>query len=61
MSTSRRRTQYGSWRRLSSRRLEQEANRKLELMWLTGRLAPDFKTLADFRAKNGTAIRGVPP
>ena len=43
----------------SSRRLEQEANRNLELMWLTGRLAPDFKTLADFRAGNGPAIRGV--
>jgi transposase len=43
----------------SSRRLEQEANRNLELMWLTVRLAPDFKTLADFRAENGKAIRAV--
>jgi transposase len=43
----------------SSRRLEQEGRRNLELMWLTGRLAPDSKTLADFRADNGAAIRGV--
>jgi transposase len=51
---------YGYLNRIqSSRRLEQEANRNLELMWLTGRLAPDFKTLADFRADNGAAIRGV--
>ena len=51
---------YGYLNRIqSSRRLEQEANRNLELMWLTGRLAPDFKTLADFRADNGVAIRGV--
>jgi transposase len=39
----------------SSRRLEQEARRNLELMWLVGRLAPDFKTLADFRS--ATAAR----
>src|ERR1035438_6827150 len=51
---------YGYLNRVqSSRRLEQECRRNLELMWLTGRLAPDFKTLADFRADNGTAIRGV--
>jgi len=51
---------YGYLNRIqSSRRLEQEAKRNLELMWLTGRLAPDFKTLADFRADNGGAIRGV--
>jgi transposase len=51
---------YGYLNRVqSSRRLEQEARRNLELMWLTARLAPDFKTLADFRADNGAAIRGV--
>jgi transposase len=51
---------YGYLNRVqSSRRLEQESRRNLELMWLTGRLAPDFKTLADFRADNGAAIRGV--
>src|SRR5215204_4113107 len=43
----------------SSRRLEREAQRNVELMWLTGRLAPDFKTIADFRKDNGTAIRAV--
>jgi transposase len=43
----------------SSRRLETEAKRNVELMWLTGRLAPDFKTLADFRKDNGEAIRLV--
>ena len=41
----------------SSRRLEAEAQRNLELIWLTGRLAPDFKTIADFRRDNGEAIR----
>ena len=40
----------------SSRRLEREAQRNVELMWLTGRLAPDFKTIADFRKDNGPAI-----
>src|SRR6516162_2643207 len=40
----------------SSRRLEREAGRNVELMWLTGRLAPDFKTIADFRKDNGAAI-----
>ena len=41
---------YGYLNRVqSSRRLEREAQRNVELMWLTGRLAPDFKTIADFR------------
>lgn len=41
---------YGYFNRIqSSRRLEREAQRNVELMWLTGRLAPDFKTIADFR------------
>lgn len=43
----------------SSRRLEREAGRNIELMWLTGRLAPDFKTIANFRRDNGPAIRAV--
>jgi hypothetical protein len=43
----------------SSRRLEREAQRNVELMWLTGRLAPDFKTIASFRADNGPAIRAA--
>jgi transposase len=43
----------------SSRRLEREALRNVELMWLTGRLAPDFKTIADFRKDNGPAIRAT--
>ena len=43
----------------SSRRLEREAQRNVELMWLTGRLAPDFKTIADFRKDNGPAIRAT--
>lgn len=43
----------------SSRRLERECGRNLELIWLTGRLAPDFKTIADFRKDNGSAIREV--
>ena len=51
---------YGYLNRIqSSRRLEQEAHRNLELMWLVGRLAPDFKTLADFRAENAAAIKNV--
>jgi transposase len=51
---------YGYLNRLqSSRRLEREAQRNTELMWLTGRLAPDFKTIADFRKDNGAAIRAV--
>ena len=43
----------------SSRRLERESQRNVELMWLTGRLAPDFKTIADFRKDNGPAIRAT--
>ena len=51
---------YGYLNRLqSSRRLERETRRNIELMWLTGRLAPDFKTIADFRKDNGEAIRAV--
>jgi len=51
---------YGYLNRVqSSRRLEREAQRNIELMWLTGRLAPDFKTIADFRRNNGSAIRRV--
>jgi transposase len=51
---------YGYLNRVqSSRRLEREAQRNTELMWLTGRLAPDFKTIADFRKDNGPAIRAV--
>ncbi len=48
---------YGYLNRIqSSRRLEREAQRNVELMWLTGKLAPDFKTIADFRKNNGEAI-----
>ena len=51
---------YGYLNRIqSSRRLEREAKRNVELMWLTGRLAPDFKTIADFRRDNGAGIRNV--
>jgi len=51
---------YGYLNRIqSSRRLEREAGRNVELMWLLGRLAPDFKTIADFRKNNGKAIRLV--
>ena len=51
---------YGYLNRVpSSRRLEREAQRNVELMWLTGRLAPDFKTIADFRRANGDGIRAV--
>lgn len=49
---------YGYLNRIpSSRRLEREAGRNVELMWLTGRLVPDHKTIADFRRDNGSAIR----
>ena len=41
----------------SSRRLRRGARRNVELTWLTGRLAPDFKTIAEFRKDNGIAIR----
>ena len=45
---------YGYLNRVqSSRRLEREAQRNLELLWLTSRLMPDFKTIADFRKDNG--------
>jgi transposase len=51
---------YGYLNRIqSSRRLERECQRNLELIWLTTRLAPDFKTIADFRKDNGQAIRRV--
>jgi transposase len=51
---------YGYLNRIqSSRRLEREAQRNVELIWLTGRLMPDFKTIADFRKDNGAAIRKV--
>ncbi len=43
----------------SSRRLEREAGRNVEVMWLTGRLVPDHKTIADFRKDNGPAIGKV--
>jgi transposase len=43
----------------SSRRLERETQRNVELIWLTGKLMPDFKTIADFRKDNGPAIRAV--
>src|ERR1700730_4247194 len=51
---------YGYLNRVqSSRRLERECQRNIELVWLTGRLMPDFKTIADFRKDNGEAIRKV--
>jgi transposase len=51
---------YGYLNRIqSSRRLEREAQRNVELMWLTGRLRPDFKTIANFRKDNAKGIRGV--
>ena len=51
---------YGYLNRIqSSRRLERECQRNVELMWLTGRLAPDFKTIADFRRESGAAIRNA--
>lgn len=51
---------YGYLNRIqSSRRLEREAQRNIELMWLLGRLSPDFKTIADFRRDNGAGIRNV--
>ncbi len=49
---------YGYLNRVpSSRALEREAGRNVEVIWLTGRLAPDHKTIADFRRDNGSAIR----
>jgi len=51
---------YGYLNRVpSSRRLERECQRNIEVIWLTGQLAPDFKTIADFRKDNGPAIREV--
>ena len=51
---------YGYLNRVqSSRRLEREAGRNLEVIWLLGRLVPDDKTIADFRKDNGSAIRKV--
>jgi transposase len=51
---------YGYLNRVqSSRRLEREAGRNVEVMWLAGRLVPDHKTIADFRKDNGRAIRKV--
>ena len=51
---------YGYLNRVqSSRRLEREAGRNVEVMWLTGRLVPDHKTIANFRKDNGKAIRKV--
>src|SRR5881392_4305765 len=51
---------YGYLNRVqSSRRLERETGRNVEVMWLTGRLVPDHKTIADFRKDNGPAIRKV--
>lgn len=51
---------YGYLNRIqSSRRLERETQRNVELMWLTGQLSPDFKTIADFRHDNGKGLRNV--
>src|SRR5262249_21317036 len=51
---------YGYLNRVqSSRRLEREAGRNVEVMWLLGRLAPDHKTIADFGKDNGGAIKKV--
>ena len=51
---------YGYLNRIaSSRRLERETQRHIEMMWLTGRLMPDFKTIANFRKENAKALRAV--
>ena len=51
---------YGYLNRIhSSRRLERECQRNVELMWLTSRLVPDFKTIANFRKDNGRGVRQV--
>jgi transposase len=51
---------YGYLNRVqSSRRIERECRRNVELVWLSGRLMPEFKTIADFRKDNGEAIRKV--
>jgi hypothetical protein len=52
-------SQLGETSRQSSRRLEREAGRNVEVMWLLGRLAPDHKTIADFRKDNGLALRSA--
>jgi transposase len=50
---------YGYLNRVpSSRRLERECQRNIELIWLTGQLAPDFKTVADFRIRTQFSARG---
>jgi len=51
---------YGYLNRIqSSRRLERESGRNVELIWLLGRLSPDFKTIADFRKDNGKGIKNT--
>lgn len=51
---------YGYFQRIrSSRRLEAECRRNIEVMWLLGRLSPDFKTIADFRKDNGAAFQAT--
>ena len=51
---------YGYLNRIaSSRRLERETQRNIEMMWLTGRLMPDFKTISNFRKVNAKALRAV--
>ena len=51
---------YGYWHQIrSSRRLEAECGRNLELLWLLRKLTPDFKTIADFRKNNAAAFRAV--
>lgn len=51
---------YGYLHRIrSSRRLEAECQRNVEVMWLLSRLAPDFRTIADFRRDNGDAFKAV--
>jgi transposase len=51
---------YGYLNRIrSSRKLERESQRNVEVMWLLGKLTPDFKTIADFRRDNGKPLRGV--
>ncbi len=51
---------YGYLNRIaSSRQLERETQRNIEMMWLTGRLMPDFKTIANFRKENAKALRSV--
>lgn len=54
---------YGYLNRVASgRRLERECHRNVELMWLTGRPSPDFKTIADFRREKGAGDpKGLPP